>query len=436
MPIDQSTRLAFAAVAVNRVRRRSGGENEGAIHGLFPSAHATKRACIDNATPPGARWTKTVLPNVKGGRRRSCGLPLECRSLRAPMNSTQGRRRDRQQLPAPHRRARPRRGHLRGAPLRRHAGRRRASRRRAARPGEDPHPLSARAERLPAHRPRQEHLPQLRPGEGLRRHLPPALRRHQPGEGRAGIRRRDRRRRALARLRLARARAGAGATRRKTTSHLYFASDYFDFMYRAAEALVEAGHAYVDEQSADEMRAHAATSRAPARQPVSRSHAGREPGAPAPDEERRARRRRRRAAREDRHGEPEHQPARPGALPHQARDPSQHGRPLVHLPDVHLRPSDRGRAREHHALDLHARVRGPAAVLRLAARHALHARPARAAAAAPVRVRAPQRHLRHHQQAQAEAARRREDRRRLGRPAHADDRRPAPARLHARSRSA
>ena len=39
------------------------------------------------------------------------------------------------------------------------------------------------------------------------------------------------------------------------TSHLYFASDYFDFMYRAAEALVVAGHAYVDEQSAEEMRA-------------------------------------------------------------------------------------------------------------------------------------------------------------------------------------
>ena len=40
-----------------------------------------------------------------------------------------------------------------------------------------------------------------------------------------------------------------------TVSHRYFASDYFDFMYRAAEALVVAGHAYVDEQSADEMRA-------------------------------------------------------------------------------------------------------------------------------------------------------------------------------------
>ncbi len=37
--------------------------------------------------------------------------------------------------------------------------------------------------------------------------------------------------------------------------HLYYASNYFDFMYRAAEALIEAGHAYVDEQSADQMRA-------------------------------------------------------------------------------------------------------------------------------------------------------------------------------------
>ncbi len=38
------------------------------------------------------------------------------------------------------------------------------------------------------------------------------------------------------------------------TSHLYHASDYFDFMYRAAEYLVEAGLAYVDEQSAEDMR--------------------------------------------------------------------------------------------------------------------------------------------------------------------------------------
>jgi glutaminyl-tRNA synthetase len=39
-----------------------------------------------------------------------------------------------------------------------------------------------------------------------------------------------------------------------TRQHLYYASNYFDFMYRAAEALITAGHAYVDEQSADEMR--------------------------------------------------------------------------------------------------------------------------------------------------------------------------------------
>jgi glutaminyl-tRNA synthetase len=38
-------------------------------------------------------------------------------------------------------------------------------------------------------------------------------------------------------------------------SHYYHASDYFDFMYRAAEYLVTAGHAYVDSQTAEEMRA-------------------------------------------------------------------------------------------------------------------------------------------------------------------------------------
>jgi glutaminyl-tRNA synthetase len=36
--------------------------------------------------------------------------------------------------------------------------------------------------------------------------------------------------------------------------HLYQASDYFGFMYRAAEYLVETGHAYVDEQTTEQMR--------------------------------------------------------------------------------------------------------------------------------------------------------------------------------------
>jgi glutaminyl-tRNA synthetase len=40
------------------------------------------------------------------------------------------------------------------------------------------------------------------------------------------------------------------------TAHLFYASNYFEFMYRAAEYLIETGHAYVDEQSADAMRAN------------------------------------------------------------------------------------------------------------------------------------------------------------------------------------
>jgi glutaminyl-tRNA synthetase len=41
--------------------------------------------------------------------------------------------------------------------------------------------------------------------------------------------------------------------------NLYYASNYFDFMYQAAEYLIGAGHAYVDSQSAEEMRANRGT---------------------------------------------------------------------------------------------------------------------------------------------------------------------------------
>jgi len=41
--------------------------------------------------------------------------------------------------------------------------------------------------------------------------------------------------------------------------HLYFASDYFDQLYEWAEALIEAGKAYVDDLSAEEIRAHRGT---------------------------------------------------------------------------------------------------------------------------------------------------------------------------------
>ncbi|CAB1367844.1 glutamine--tRNA ligase/YqeY domain fusion protein [Denitratisoma oestradiolicum] len=41
--------------------------------------------------------------------------------------------------------------------------------------------------------------------------------------------------------------------------NLYHASDYFDFMYQAAEYLIQAGHAYVDSQSASDMRTNRGT---------------------------------------------------------------------------------------------------------------------------------------------------------------------------------
>ena len=42
-------------------------------------------------------------------------------------------------------------------------------------------------------------------------------------------------------------------------SNLYFASDYFDWMYQFAECLIEKGHAYVDSLSAEDMREHRGT---------------------------------------------------------------------------------------------------------------------------------------------------------------------------------
>jgi glutaminyl-tRNA synthetase len=56
-------------------------------------------------------------------------------------------------------------------------------------------------------------------------------------------------------------------------SDLYYASDYFDFMYEAAEYLIGAGHAYVDSQSAEEMRRTRGTLTEPGRESPYRSRA-------------------------------------------------------------------------------------------------------------------------------------------------------------------
>ncbi|MDI9654590.1 glutamate--tRNA ligase family protein, partial [Burkholderia cenocepacia] len=44
--------------------------------------------------------------------------------------------------------------------------------------------------------------------------------------------------------------------RKDAVDHQYFASDYYDKLYEFAELLIKRGKAYVDSQSADEMRAN------------------------------------------------------------------------------------------------------------------------------------------------------------------------------------
>ena len=48
---------------------------------------------------------------------------------------------------------------------------------------------------------------------------------------------------------------GAGPDAARVEDHLYFASEYFELLYEFAEYLIRTGHAYVDSQTADEIRA-------------------------------------------------------------------------------------------------------------------------------------------------------------------------------------
>ena len=164
--------------------------------------------------------------------------------------------------------------------------------------------------------------------------------------------------------------------------------------------------------------------RAGPQQPLARAAGRGEPRPLRAHAQGRVPRRRPRAAGEDRHGLRQHQPARPGAVPDPARVAPAHGRRLVRLPHLRLRPRPVGRDRGHHALDLHARVRGPPAALRLVPRE-----PAGAVAPAPVRVRAAQAGLHGAVEALPAEAGRGRPRARLGRPAHAHHLGPPTARL-------
>ena len=105
--------------------------------------------------------------------------------------------------------------------------------------------------------------------------------------------------------------------------------------------------------------------------------------------------------------------------------PPPHGRQVVHLPDVRLRPRAERLDRAHHPLDLHARIRRPPSALQLVHPGARHL------AVAPVRVRTAEPDL--HDDVETQTAETRAGGRRhgLGRPAYADDLRPAPQGIHA-----
>ena len=222
---------------------------------------------------------------------------------------------------------------------------------RPARPSRQ-HALSAGAQRVSAHRPRQVDLPEFRRRRGIRRPLQPALRRHQPDEGRRRVRRLDSGGRALARVRLGRSDVLRVRLLRADVS-----------LRGAADSRRQGVRRQPDGRRDPRVPRHA--DRAGPEQPAPRSFGRGEPRPVPADAGGRVSRRRARAAREDRHGVAQHEHAGSDAVPHPTRDASPHARYLVHLSDLRLRASDLGRHRRHHALAVHAGVRGPSAAVRL-----------------------------------------------------------------------
>ncbi len=159
------------------------------------------------------------------------------------------------------------------------------------------------------------------------RQVQSAVRRHEPDQGRAGVRRFDHRRRPLARRQL-----GGPAVLR--VGLLPAALRLGDSTHQGRQGV---RLRFVGRGSPRPSR-HA--ERARQEQPVSRSQRGREPRSVRADGEGRVSRRHAHAPREDRHGVAEHQHARPGDVPDQARVASPLGRQVVHLPVVrlHARP--------------------------------------------------------------------------------------------------
>jgi glutamyl/glutaminyl-tRNA synthetase len=160
---------------------------------------------------------------------------------------------------------------------------------------------------------------------------------------------------------------------------LYYASDFFEELYQYAEHLIRTGHAYVDDLTGEQIGEYRGSLDKPGRPSPYRDR----PVEESLDLFRRMRQgefengKRTLRAKID-IALAQSEPARSGALPHPARAPPSHRRQVVHLSDVRLRARTVRRAREDHALDLHARVRDPSAALRLVPRSPPGAEPARA----------------------------------------------------------
>ena len=214
------------------------------------------------------------------------------------------------------------------------------------------HALPAGAQRLSPHRPRQEHLPELR----HRRRISAAL------ATSATTTPTPPRKRKSTSSRSRRTSAGS-ASRRPRPSGPPTTSTRCTTTPRADQK--GQGVRRRSKRRADPRIPRHADS-APGRpSPLPRPPVRGEPRPVRAHEQGRVPRRLEGAAREDRHGFAELQPARPGHVPHPARVAPQHRRQVVHLPDVRLGPRIRRLARADHALDLHAGVRKPPAALRL-----------------------------------------------------------------------
>ena len=145
---------------------------------------------------------------------------------------------------------------------------------------------------------------------------------------------------------------------------LFYASDYFERLYDWAEGLISAGHAYVDDQSQEEIRVSRGTLTEPGKNSPFRDRSGGGKSRPVPPHEgRRVSERRARAARQDRHGRPATSTCATPCSIASCTPPSAHRQQMVDLSELRLRPRPVGRDRRHHAFDLHAGIRGPPAAL-------------------------------------------------------------------------